>query len=249
MPIIDTINNISSNLREAYKKLEEKGATIPEHKNMQSLPSTIESIKGGSSTVSPNYVMFAFNPYESLDLSWLDVSNQQSMLCMFYASSLLKTLDLSNFNTSNVTDMSYMFSDCNSLQTITFGNQFNTRNVTDMSYMFSYCSSLKNLDLSNFNTRNVSNMTYMFYGCSSLRELDLSNFNLINCTNAYDVFEGCTSLTTINSPLNLSIDCALPSIQGKEWIDTNDNEKVITTLPKGLSVSHIITIRNAVLNQ
>ena len=304
MTIIDTINNISSNLREAYTKLEQKGATIPEHKNMQSLPSTIESIKGGSSTASPNYVMFAFNPYESLDLSWLDVSNQQSMPYMFYASSLLKTLDLSNFNTSNVTDMSYMFSDCNSLQTITFGNQFNTINVTNMqgmfsgcssltnlnlssfdtsnvttmesmfadcskltgitfpqnfglptaegatnnmSYMFSGCSSLTSLDLSSFNTSNVTYMHQMFYGCSSLRELDLSNFNLINCTNADRLFEGCTSLTTINSPLNLSIDCALPSIQGKEWVDTNDNDKVITTLPKGLSVSHTITIRNAVI--
>lgn len=273
MPIIDTINNISSNLREAYKKLEEKGATIPEHKNMQLLPSTIESIKGGKDKVSPNYVMFAFNPYESLDLSWLDVSNQESMSYMFYVSSLLKTLDLTNFNTSNVTDMSYMFSDCDSLQTITFGNEFNTRNVKNMYNMFTRCSSLTSLDLSNFdtskvtnmngifyacssltnlnlskfNTSNVSDITYMFYDCSSLRELDLSNFNLINCTNAYGVFEGCTSLTTINSPLNLSIDCALPSIQGKEWIDTNDNEKVITVLPKGLSVSHIITIRNAVI--
>lgn len=273
MAIIDTINNISSNLREAYKKLEGKGATIPEHKNMQSLPTTIESIKGGSSTVHPNYVMFAFNPYESLDLSWLDVSNQQSMPYMFYASSLLKTLDLSNFNTSNVTDMSYMFSDCNSLQTITFGNQFNTSKVTTMDSMFSgcgaltnldisnfdtgkvtnmhsmfyNCSSLTNLTLSNFNTRNVTNMQLMFYGCSSLKELDLSNFDLINCTNADSLFEGCTSLTTIKSPLNLSIDCALPSIRGKEWIDTNDNDKVITTLPKGLSVNHTITIRNAVV--
>lgn len=273
MPIIDTINNISSNLREAYRKLEEKGATIPEHKNMQSLPSTIESIKGGSSTAHPNYVMFAFNPYESLDLSWLDVSNQESMSYMFSYSSLLKTLDLTSFNTSNVTDMSYMFEECDSLQTITFGNQFNTRNVTNMHNMFGYCrslisldlsnfdtskvtdmysmfyncSSLTNLNLSKFNTSNVSDMTYMFYGCNKLISLDLSNFNLINCTNADRLFEGCTSLTTIKSPLNLSIDCALPSIQGKEWIDTNDNNKVITTLPKELSVSHIITIRNAVI--
>ena len=300
MAIIDTINNISSNLREAYRKLEEKGANIPEHKNMQSLPATIESIKGGSSTVRPNYVMFAFNPYESLDLSWLDVSNQESMSYMFSYSSLLKTLDLTNFNTSNATDMSYMFSDCNSLQTITFGNQFNTRNVTNMYNMFTRCSSLTSLDLSNFDTSSVTNMNgifygcssltnlnlsnfytsnvtdmsvmfgecssltsitfspsfdtsnvtdmyQMFYGCSSLKELDLSNFDLTNCTNAGRLFEDCTSLTTINSPLNLSIDCALPSIKGKEWIDTNDNDKVITTLPKGLSVNHTITIRNAVV--
>ena len=122
----------------------------------------------------------------------------------------------------------------------------NDKTVVSMSWMF-LSSQATTIDLSSFNTSNVTYMHQMFYGCSSLRELDLSNFNLINCTNADRLFEGCTSLTTINSPLNLSIDCALPSIQGKEWVDTNDNDKVITTLPKGLSVSHTITIRNAVI--
>ena len=226
-----------------------------------------------SQEVSPEYVSFYHYKGTTLDLSWLQTDRMTDMNDMFYDCENLISLDLTNFNTSNVTNMYTMFGYCNSLQTITFGNQFNTSKVTTMDSMFNgcgaltnldisnfdtskvtnmysmfyNCSSLTNLTLSNFNTRNVTNMQYMFYGCSFLKELDLSNFDLINCTNADSLFEGCTSLTTIKSPLNLSIDCALPSIQGKEWVDTNDNDKVITTLPKELSVSHTITIRNAVV--
>jgi hypothetical protein len=47
MAIVDTINSIKVNVENAYTSLENKGATIPNQKNIQNLSSTIESIQAG----------------------------------------------------------------------------------------------------------------------------------------------------------------------------------------------------------
>ena len=47
MSVETEITRIKDNISNAYTKLEEKGATIPEEKNSNNLPSTIETITGG----------------------------------------------------------------------------------------------------------------------------------------------------------------------------------------------------------
>ena len=53
MAIVDTINSIKVNVENAYTSLENKGATIPNQKNIQNLSSTIESIQSGGGGDSP----------------------------------------------------------------------------------------------------------------------------------------------------------------------------------------------------
>lgn len=47
MAIVDTLNSIKENITNAYNALEQKGASIPEDKNIQNLASAIESISAG----------------------------------------------------------------------------------------------------------------------------------------------------------------------------------------------------------
>lgn len=56
MAIVDTLNSIKENITNAYNALEQKGASIPEDKNIQNLASVIESISaGGSDTPSTEW--------------------------------------------------------------------------------------------------------------------------------------------------------------------------------------------------
>ena len=47
MAISDTINSLKTHLGEAYASLEEKGATIPENKNVENLADSILSVPSG----------------------------------------------------------------------------------------------------------------------------------------------------------------------------------------------------------
>ena len=109
---------------------------------------------------------------------------------------LEKIENLTYLNTSNVEMMIRMFFGCSSLTNLDLWN-FNTEKVYEMSAMFSRCSSLTSLDLSSFNTANVSQMSDMFSRCKSLTSLDLSNFNMGKAFYLIGMFQGCSALTTI----------------------------------------------------
>lgn len=47
MSLKDTVTSIETHLTEAYNTLEEKGATLPENKNLENLSAAIESVSGG----------------------------------------------------------------------------------------------------------------------------------------------------------------------------------------------------------
>ena len=131
-----------------------------------------------------------------INISYLDVSNVNSMSYFFEGMSSLTALDLSSFDTSNVTDMRNMFSGTSSLTALDLSN-FDTSNVTSMGGMFNGMSSLTALDLSNFDTSNVTAMYNMFSGMSSLTVLDLSNFDTGNVTDMGNMFRVMSSLSQV----------------------------------------------------
>lgn len=58
MAIADRVNSIKEHLGEAYVALEEKGATLPQSKNIENLSESIMSIpKGGSGEYDVKYDM------------------------------------------------------------------------------------------------------------------------------------------------------------------------------------------------
>ena len=92
---------------------------------------------------------------------------------------------------------SKLYSKCESLTSITFGDNFNTEYVNDMSYMFYGCKALTELNIEGFDTSSVNDMSYMFSDCSSLTSLDLSNFNTSKVTDMCSLFNNCSSLTSL----------------------------------------------------
>lgn len=128
-----------------------------------------------------------------------DTSNVENMAEMFLSNSKLKNLDLSTWHTGKVTNMSMMFSECNSLESLTFGPYWDTRNVTSMSTMFNRCNSLTELDLSMFDTRNVVSMANMFLYASSLEKIKFSeNFTTEKVTSMNGMFEYCRKLKELD---------------------------------------------------
>ena len=124
-------------------------------------------------------------------------------------------------------------------KSIIFDSDIDTSNVTNMSNMFYNCTSLETVNMSGFDTSNVTDITFMFNKCSSLSNLDLHNFDLGSLSDQYDyseTFSGCTSLNTINTPLNLNRDIALPTTFYRKGApsETYDN------LPKNITTSFTI---------
>ncbi len=147
-----------------------------------------------------NYAFSRFEKLDSIDVTYLDVSNVINMSEMFSSAgrdSTVFTLDLGdNFDTSNVTDMSWMFDYAGSGDpnfTLDLGDKFDTSNVTNMygmcGYLGLYSTTISTLDLGdNFDTSNVTNMSFMFTGVgasvSGTFTLDLGdNFDTSNVTN------------------------------------------------------------------
>lgn len=148
--------------------------------------------------------MFANSALQSIDLSFLDLTNVINMVYTFSNTNLtscimknlitpnvknlaglffddvyLTNLDLSNLQTSNFTNMNSMFTKCENLQNINVSG-WDTHNVTDIRSMFSDCKNLRTLDLNNFNTSKVITVQQMFMVYNRLTSLDIRSFDLTN---------------------------------------------------------------------
>ena len=133
-----------------------------------------------------------------ITVDYIDTSNCNTMMSMFYFCTNLVSVNLTGCNTSKVTDMNYMFQGCTSLEHIIGLDTLDTSNVTSMNSMFYNCDNLTSLDLSSFNTSKVTSMNAMFQKCSNLTSLDLSNFNTSNVKDMSSMFYSCNKLTSLN---------------------------------------------------
>ena len=105
---------------------------------------------------------------EIVGLKYLNTSEVEYMMGMFYGCNELRTLDLSNFNTAKVKRMDFMFGSHYYLTELDLSS-FVTDNVENMKNMFYRLVALEKLDISNFNTEKVTNADYMLY--SSPKEI------------------------------------------------------------------------------
>lgn len=178
MAVADTITSIKGHIQNAYGMAEEKGATIPEKKNLQNLADCVGSISGGGGVVHPKFVSFAFFNGSEIDLSWLRTDNITSMKNMFYLENKnnVTSLDVSKFDTRNVVDMSGMFKFCKNITTLDISN-FYFGNVTDCSGMFYISDNSNNSELisitlpTSVDFRKVKYFNNMFYNCSRLNNI------------------------------------------------------------------------------
>lgn len=140
---------------------------------------------------------------------------------MFQNSDIV-AIDLSRWDTQALVQAHSMFKGCNSLETVSFGNNFGgklqnimsmfsscprleevdlsglvTAPVQQAQYIFQYCSGLKNIIFGDFKIKSVS-MMYAFSGCSALETLDLSSIDTSVATDLSYAFQGCSSLKKLD---------------------------------------------------
>lgn len=184
MAVVDTINSIKENIADAYGIAEEKGATIPENKNIENLADCISSIEGGGSDPYEYFI-------EEVKESDIAASNRWAG---FYDKKI-PAIKMSG------TDFSYRFDYSYAEEIDT--SLFDTSRVTTFYYMFGHNPRLKSLDLSSFNTTSAKTFSYMFYQCTGLQDLDLSSFDMSNAIALTSMFASCSSLKNLKFGYNL----------------------------------------------
>ena len=110
--------------------------------------------------------LFEYLDPHDIDISEWNVSNVETMRCMFYGCENFISKGLENWDVSNVNNMGGMFYDC---------KKFNG-------------------DLSKWNVSNVETMRYMFYGCENFISKGLENWKPYKCKKMNYMLSGCSSL-------------------------------------------------------
>jgi len=202
MSTMSEINKTRGYLQNAYDKLELKGATIPDDKNMKNLSDAIDSFQTGKQCnhkiTNASYLFYEGARFDNLNELLEVCDGVTSTQNMFYrCPDTVTTLDLSSLDTSNVTNMANMFYQSFGLTTLNVSG-FNTSNVTSMSSMFYQCSKLASLDVSSFDTSKVTTMYNLFSSCSQLTSIDVSRFNTDKVTNMQSMFGNCSKLTSLD---------------------------------------------------
>lgn len=232
MAIAQTIESIKQNISDAYGIAEEKGATIPQNKNLENLPDTISSISGGgedSREIPVKTYTGSITDEELLGLGWTqeDVDYfKENMICWDEEDNdYFKVIDGESDSNSyakilrktNVSTFSYYTS-------LVAYASVNTSTKTDFTTYFQNCYSLKNiqpLDTSkgtNFsnmfiNCKNLENIPYidtskganfsnMFSGCSNLRKIP--DLITSNGTNFSNMFSGCDKIAKIPASIDFN---------------------------------------------
>lgn len=191
MSIASELNNLSTNILNAYDAVETKGGTIPTNKNMVNLPTAIESISAGGSFVGiPRevssegiYQMPADNFTFSLPSNATDI-DAYALYYAFYGCTHLTSVNLS------------------SLTRVTSSNALGNA--------FYGCTHLTSVDLSSLTTVTGSSaLSNAFNGCTSLTSVDLSSLTTVSGGNAfYYAFRDCASLTSVSFPVLTTVDGA-----------------------------------------
>ncbi|MDF7665754.1 BspA family leucine-rich repeat surface protein [Bifidobacterium sp. ESL0745] len=117
---------------------------------------------------------------------------------MFYNCTNLETVNLSHLVTSHNNSLHSFFAGCPNLASLDLSG-WDTSNVYNMEYMFQGCAKLESLNLSDWDTSNVITMPSMFNGDTKLSDLDMSNWNIskLNRNSTNNMFTGCSSLKTL----------------------------------------------------
>ncbi len=215
MSIASEITRIKTNISNAYTKLEEKGATIPEAKNSENLTACIDSVSvgGGGSATKYGIPIGAYlgdvdengmlqKPNETFDFVGTGIKDIGANILQQKFSSntgvakvsfpdlvtVSGTYALQNaFQSSNVTSVEF--------------NELVTVNATyALSGCFSNCKGLTSANLNKLTTiSNSYSCQNMFYGCSSLSDLQMDSLTTIDGSQTCrSMFESCKNLKSIN---------------------------------------------------
>ena len=135
-----------------------------------------------SNVTSMNYMFYASNKIDSIDVNGWDTSNVTSMNNMFYQCGI-ESIDLSSWDTSKVTNMDRMFYSNHNLESIGYMNCISVAKDKYPIYNYSASATIKNLG--GFYMRNSWVNTQGLTNCTGL-----TVESLVNVLNALYDFTG-----------------------------------------------------------
>ena len=186
--ISDAMNNARSKIANVYSVLEDKGAEMPEVRDLDHLVTTVE----GLSQFDDWSIRLGKYRGSDVDVVFPSGDNVKILAGCFYGTPMLekiKSVDLGNTSFFNKS-MKNAFSYCSNLITVTNMSP----DVNDMSGAFTSCSKFnQNVQIPHM----VTNMHSTFYGCRNLTEATIGD----SVIEADYAFEGCTNF---NSNINIS---------------------------------------------
>lgn len=207
MSIASQLQAYQNGLTDAYNMVSQRGGTMPVHKNMSSLASSIATIPSGGEVGIPREVdangVYGF-PTQSFTFSFpsnaTSITGQRIFREAFYKCTTLTSVDASSLTDANGSyAFAHAFYNCTALSSADFGS-LETIGEYSFYYAFYGCTSLTSLDLSSLKvTTGGSALYYAFYGCTSLASVDLSSLTeLYGVQTFYGAFYNCTSLTSVD---------------------------------------------------
>ena len=192
MSIINEIKRIKESTQKAYESAENKGATIPEIKNIDNLSACIDSIQGGGSEPTPPEPEEDTKLKEVIEGTIVNLEDSTTTKIKdycFYNDSVLTTINMSKVESIG----DYAFQNATALTSVSFPFL-----KTIGKYGFANCSKLSSEIVSDSITTIKANA---FQG-TPITKLHLKN--LINIPN-YVAFE-CRYLTSVDMPNAITVD-------------------------------------------
>ena len=218
MSIASQLTAYENGLTDSYNMVSQMGGTMPVHKNMSSLASSIATIpSGGGGTPFTVPLMLDANgkiavgsdtaftlTFPSGFTGFLtDTSYVNQFAYMFYQCAGLTKVDMSAFSAELVSSPSAMFRGCLDLEEADLSGITGISSTSSgaLSNWFYGCTKLSKVDLSNVLRIGRMGLNYAFYGCTSLQSVTFDSLEYVYGQNALqNAFYGCTSLTTVNFP-------------------------------------------------
>lgn len=219
MSIASQLTAYENGLTDSYNMVSQMGGTMPVHKNMSSLASSIATIPsggGGFTFAVPlkddgngNISAGSSTPFtltSPAEITTLptDANRGKQFAYMFYGCTGLTKVDLSSI-AGQVTsgNIQYLFARCSDLEEVNLSGITNisTTSGSSMAFWFDHCSKLTKVDLSGVEAIGNLGLNTAFGSCTSLQSVTFDSLEYVYAQDALrKTFSGCTSLTTVNFP-------------------------------------------------
>ena len=199
--VSDNLNRIIKAKSDIKQAIENKGVTVGDMTidgyaaKINEIP---QEVTGGGKWVVPNGLKFGMSNLTEIDFNNMDFSNVTDISYFFAFNEEITSIDLSFLDTSNSDSLSNMFYSCSKLTEIKGTENWDTSNLKDLSGMFQECSKLTEIKgIENWDTSNLKDLSGMFQECSNITSVDLSKWNLSKVTDMDWLFFNCKSLTEV----------------------------------------------------
>lgn len=206
MTISSEIIKLKNNIENIYLKLQEKGATIPEVKNLYNVLETIDTISTGGSVSFPQ-LRYDLDENGNMilasgDLVFSGIKDvpTRGLLSAFDSNKSITSVSFPDLvNVSGSHGMDSAFSKCSGVSSISFPNLITISGTNGMDSAFYQCN-LSSAEFPKLETVGDHGLNSGFRQNFSLTTASFPNLVSVGRSGLYYCFESCQDLTSVSFP-------------------------------------------------